>query len=714
MSMIVGLGAAWEGFGGKAGHLAALLAGGFDVPAGFAIAPDAPLDEVHAHLTALGEGAVAVRSSAIDEDGASASFAGIYDSVLDVRGEAEVKEAIARVRASASSPRALAYRHDGKPARMGVVVQRLVRATAAGVMFTADPVTGDRDVVIVTAVPGLGEALVSGDRIGEEWHVREDRPIRKRAIDDVVLDTDQVKTLTALGRRIAAHFGGPQDIEWVLEDGRFCIVQARPITALPERIEWQPPGKGFWLRSFRWGEWLSDPVSPLFATWFFPRADAMLRHGTREVLAVRLVPPTYAFVNGWYFHSLLGAGGMRSMLGALLRRPRFLLRATRATKDPVSVAPHVVEPYRRVYEEELSPRYRAFASELAADDATAEIAYVDRACDLVGELMFNITLVGGFAWKVEAALAGFFRQHCGGVEGAPHDLVSALSPVEPCPAHFACSLDWLHPTAGELGLAGHQPEVRTDAVARRESLERACLERLEEPIRTRFEALLALARQYARIRERQAGELTLAWPNVRAALHRLGARAESRGSIAQANDVFWLEREELDDAIAGVRRFHREVAERRARWERQRKLAPPTTLGKEPGFFRKLHGTLARDLRGHEVEASASTLVGMPASAGRATAKVRIVRSPEEFDRLQPGEILVAPTTAPAWTPLFARAAAIVTDGGSIAAHASLVAREYGIPAVVGTVVATERLHDGQTVTVDGTVGRVDILDLDG
>jgi phosphoenolpyruvate synthase/pyruvate phosphate dikinase len=117
-------------------------------------------------------------------------------------------------------------------------------------------------------------------------------------------------------------------------------------------------------------------------------------------------------------------------------------------------------------------------------------------------------------------------------------------------------------------------------------------------------------------------------------------------------------------------------------------------------------------LRGSDkVEAGATTIVGMPASAGRATGKVRLVRSPADFDRLVAGEVLVAPTTAPAWTPLFARAVAIVTDGGSIAAHASLVAREYGIPAVVATGDATQRLHDGQLVAVDGTLGRVDLLE---
>ncbi len=99
----------------------------------------------------------------------------------------------------------------------------------------------------------------------------------------------------------------------------------------------------------------------------------------------------------------------------------------------------------------------------------------------------------------------------------------------------------------------------------------------------------------------------------------------------------------------------------------------------------------------------------MPASPGRATGPVRIVRGPEDFDQFQTGEVLVAQVTAPAWTPLFERAAAVITDGGSVAAHASLVAREYGIPAVVAAGDATSRLQNGQRVTVDGSAGVVEV-----
>jgi len=262
-------------------------------------APDATAETLAARLAGFGDVAVAVRSSAIDEDGTVASFAGIYDSIVDVRGLAAVEDAIAKVRASALSPRALAYRHDGQPARMAVVVQRLVRADCAGVLFTADPVTGDRDARVVTAVRGLGEALVSGEQPGEEWLVRKGAAVRRRALPEAVLTEEQVRALVALGDRVAAHFGGPQDIEWVSEQGRIALVQARPITALPERVEWTVQHKiGPLVRDFRWGEWLCDPVSPLFGSWFLPRASDILTQRTTETFGMRPPPPTYAIVNG--------------------------------------------------------------------------------------------------------------------------------------------------------------------------------------------------------------------------------------------------------------------------------------------------------------------------------------------------------------------------------------------------------------------------------
>ena len=150
------------------------------------------------------------------------------------------------------------------------------------------------------------------------------------------------------------------------------------------------------------------------------------------------------------------------------------------------------------------------------------------------------------------------------------------------------------------------------------------------------------------------------------------------------------------------------VTDRRQQWERQRRLAAPLDLGVPPKAIRELMHGAAETARTRSVPREA-VLVGEPASPGRASGAVRIVGGPEDFDCFRDGEILVARLTAPAWTPLFGRAAAVVTDGGTLAAHASLVAREYGIPAVVGTGEATRRLRDGQVVVVDGGAGVVEM-----
>jgi pyruvate,water dikinase len=326
-----------------------------------------------------------------------------------------------------------------------------------------------------------------------------------------------------------------------------------------------------------------------------------------------------------------------------------------------------------------------------------------------GELMLSITLVGGFAWKVESAVARLFRKHLSGVEGAPHELVSGLAPVPPPGAHLCCSIDWMHPTAGELGLAGGEPFVHAGAAARREALEQACMAELSPKLQARLHGMLRVARDYALVREQQSRDLTLAWPNVRAVLRRLGARAVQSGAFDAPDDVFWIERRELDDALAG-RSLRRPIVERRARWQRQRRLVPPLNVGVMPGFIGKMFTDFERDLRGGTHDDADTAIKGVPASAGRATGAVRIVRTPADFAKFQAGEVLVASATAPAWTPLFARAAAVVTDAGSVAAHASLVAREYGVPAVVGTRDATQRLTDGDLVLVDGSRGRVEVV----
>ena len=248
------------------------------------------------------------------------------------------------------------------------------------------------------------------------------------------------------------------------------------------------------------------------------------------------------------------------------------------------------------------------------------------------------------------------------------------------------------------------PGWRSDSslVDERHRAEGACRAALTPKQRAHFDQLLALAQKYARIREEQVLYLTLGWPLLRRALARLGDSCVRRGVIGRAEDVYFLERDELLSDESRVS----SVAERRMLWARHRKLCPPLVVGTMPRFVTKMQADAFTPMRSPAERRPG--IRGDAGQRGRVRAVARVILDLADTDRLGDGEILVTSATTPAWTPLFARAAAVVTDGGSLAAHASLVAREYGIPAVVALVDATQRIRDGQSITVDGSAGLVD------
>jgi len=222
-----------------------------------------------------------------------------------------------------------------------------------------------------------------------------------------------------------------------------------------------------------------------------------------------------------------------------------------------------------------------------------------------------------------------------------------------------------------------------------------------------FRQLLADSQHLVPIREEQTAELTLPWPAMRRAVLRIGQSLTDHGQLAAADDVFFMTRDEVLAALVNGAAFRApDISTRRATREEQARLVPPLLIGRINPMLKRMWDSYPRMLGAMPSERALVT--GSPASAGRATGAVRVILGPDEFESLQPGEILVAPLTAPAWTPLFTRAAAVVTDVGSPASHASIIAREYGIPAVVGTGDATARLRTGMRVTVDGSTGNVE------
>jgi pyruvate,water dikinase len=257
-------------------------------------------------------------------------------------------------------------------------------------------------------------------------------------------------------------------------------------------------------------------------------------------------------------------------------------------------------------------------------------------------------------------------------------------------------------------------------VARLEARRLAAMARVHQALPSRrkrrtFDWLLAEAQHAASVREEQVASFTLAWPLFRVALRRLGNALVAAATIDAADDVHFLKRSELESAVSassdGNSRSSREatglrslVAERRAARERAMRLVAPLSAGPFSWLVRTLMN--ARSAFGARTRPDA-LLHGAPASPGLATGTVRVIRDLADAGRLQPGEILVAPVTTPAWTPLFRIAAGIVTDVGNAMSHTSIVAREYGIPSVVGCADATARLTDGARVTVDGAAGTV-------
>jgi rifampicin phosphotransferase len=283
------------------------------------------------------------------------------------------------------------------------------------------------------------------------------------------------------------------------------------------------------------------------------------------------------------------------------------------------------------------------------------------------------------------------------------DFSRALPVDDPTPVLETCRM-YLR------GEGGNPHERQQSLEARREQSARAVGERLKGLRRWAFEKTLSWAQMLAEVRESAIADMGLGYPQLRAMLRELGRRLAEAGALEQAADIFWLSKAELDTAASVLEAQGRPpslaavVQANKAAHEAARRVTPPPML------------PVAKKFLGFDLNAflpaqaqTGDTLKGVPTSAGRVTAPARVLRGPEDFGQMRPGEVLVAAITTPAWTPLFAMASAVVTDVGGPLSHGSIVAREYNIPAVMGTGVATKRIRSGQMITVDGGAGTVNL-----
>jgi len=595
---------------------------------------------------------------------------------------------------------------------MAVIVQRMVKPVAAGVALTADPIGGDRSSTVVTAVRGTADRLVSGSAYGDEWLVRERTAVARRQ-PEAAIDRRQAVRVATEARRIAAARGAPQDIEWAIDDeNTLWVVQTRPMTALPPEVSWESPARGAYTRMLRFGEWIAEPVTPLFESWLLTAMEDRMHAVLRQLIGQIAPRPYHVVVNGWYFYSInfiSGRAFLRSlpgMLGHLVRTPRHL-----AGIIPPTVR-YSIPVTERMWREDLQPRFRASVADAerrVEDVRVAELAsFIDELADLAGEYFASIAALSGAAYKMEMNLARFYRRFLAPSLGGSHlPLLAGFDQPTATGRGALVSLDWSYALLPQDAPATARDHGRVAEA--RHAAEQAAFEVLRSSPRRlgAFRRLLADAQHVVPIREEQVSELTIAWPVMRRAVLRIGGWLAERGVIAEPDDVFFMTRDEVLHAlqrgpqVAGI-----DVLARRDRRAEQARLVPPRQVGHVNPMLQRLWESFPRLVGA--VPSDRAIVSGVPASPGRATGSVRVIRHPDEFGELQRGEVLVAPLTGPAWTPLFNRAVAVVTDVGSAAAHASIIAREFGIPAVVGCGDATARLPNGLRVTVDGTTGNVE------
>ncbi|MCZ9882757.1 PEP/pyruvate-binding domain-containing protein [Arthrobacter sp. B2a2-09] len=726
----------------------------------------------------LGAGAVAVRSSATAEDLPGAAFAGQQDTYLNVRGGDDVVRAVASCWGSLWTDRAVAYRRrqriDPHEVAIAVVVQKMVPAAMAGVMFTANPVTGERGEMVVDANPGLGEAVVSG-RVTPEHYVLDGSgkvlsftPGGREVVISAAegggtqessgthgakpgLAAEELAELATLGEKAQHHFGRPQDIEWAAAGGTLYVLQSRPMTALPP----QPPVLNAVQR--RVGpffiEMFQERPYPLDVSGWMSRGILAMLHGMagsvgvafptveellpeEEGVVVQLIPPvprpTIRTLAAPV--SLLRRAG-RFKAGAWTQDPRFSL---------------FLDNIERLNGKDLGPlRWRAviaFAEEcFAAMQGITDlrVSYLPGILVPVLKMRFMLLFLGKM--KLAPALIAGAQTRTSQANRALERLASIaaddpglsralqdsgprelLDLMEREPAHRAFreafeafQLEYGHrettsvvlsssPTWSDapevvLGLvkamSGERPQTYDQAGNALAELKRHPALRFE-PLRRRVLAAVESAQAGMAFREDSHFYATKAIPPIRRAYRELGRRLVQAGVIDEPDEIHHLRFEELesitdadDGALpASLRGRFRPLVLARAAKRRELEGIPLLDPALLFGRGRQVEGILVS---------------GTAASRGQATGPVRVIRGPAEFGRLRSGEVLVCPYTNPAWTPLFQRAAAVVVDAGGLGSHAAIVAREYGIPAVMGTGSGTSTLTDGQRVFVDGTLGVV-------
>ncbi|MFN2151763.1 MAG: PEP/pyruvate-binding domain-containing protein [Anaerolineales bacterium] len=754
--------------------------------------------------------AVAVRSSATAEDLPEASFAGQQETYLNISTPEGVLEATRKCWASLWTARAIGYRArqkiGGEGVALAVVVQGLVFSEAAGILFTANPINGQREQMMVSASWGLGEAVVGGlvtpdtltlqkpsgiviqretaQKLIQTVRINggtEEIPVPENRQNIPVLNDEQAAELCKVGLRIEELYGMPMDIEWTWTSASgFAIVQARPITALPEDtqlpetlIEWTPPDpKGVYMRGSV-VDLMPDPLSPLFNSWAIPTLKEQMKPIGKRLTRIQpnLHDDYYTTINNYaYMNGHIPAKAWPWILfGLLPAYPRLLKQLVPLWRDELHPE---FKAFVETFDERVPKEMNSISLWQEAQqilDATmyyvCSLMFVTMGASAGAEMLLTKTynkfareddppatalLMGWNNIPVRSEkslfdLAMWVRKDNGLSEyllkTSSQELAEKLQKPEAAPesqwAEFAVRfqqhLDNFGYVVFQLDFAEDlprdHPEMMLETIkmylrgegvnphARQQASEQKriqtgemMLKRLKGLKRWAFTKALNAGQAMAEIREDALAEIGLGYPVLRAMLTELGDRFAAAGAIQNAEDIFWLEKAEVEAGLAhlaanqSLEDLSSRVTARQEYAECLRKEVPPPMIPMKE----KVMGIKTETFVAHAADAqSESGLKGVPASPGQVTAPACILHGPEDFDLMHPGDVLVAGATTPAWTPIFAMASAVVTDIGGPLSHGSIVAREYGIPAVMGTGVATRRIQNGQMITVDGSKGEV-------
>ena len=750
---------------------------------------------------------LAVRSSAVAEDGAGAAFAGVHESHLGVSGLDAVCAGASRCFASLWTPHAVAYRRrmgvadDATPC--AVVICEMVGdprrgPAAAGVAFSCDPVTGERQVVTIELAAGPGDAVVQGAVAPQRYAVRRAGLATEIVrLDDTgdapVLDDGAIEALAALVLRVHWALGdgdAPQDVEWACDGRTFWMLQSRPVTRLPR---WTFPGVPTRTPTWSDGNIRDSFPRPLtMATWSLVDATAQAIVYASARLVEYPLPPGMQVMRRfggrpyfdldslqWSLYDSIGIlpadtnltmGGFqpeipvpdrdpmrgRAGLARARRRLRLVGRLRRFQRDAPRRIDALVAEARQSRSSDLSilsddrllARFRDVQTLGAAYEPVLQLAATysgvwARALEWVLEraarggarsLVFRLLAASG---DVASAEHGFRLQELADRAAGDAAALAALRDPDPwawrklpADAPFRTAMeDYLdrfgHRAVFEMELAStrwaenpryvlEQVRFHLDHPPARDARSRAAdVRRQAEAELAAFPAVLrpvgrwvlARARRGAALRENAKSGSAAAIALIRQMCLDVGRRLQAAGRIAAAADVFHLSIVEVEAWLMGTwdgTGAAALVADRRARLAAQYELELPGVIQESP----------AADSGAPAVPAATSVLEGdawngVAAAPGEAEGAACVLRTPHDGGRMGRNDVLVAPSTDPGWTPLFLRASALVTETGGYLSHGAVVAREFGLPAVVNVRDAMRTLTDGDRLRVDGTAGRV-------